>query len=141
MAWQHNGHVHVAVSDLTLAQLKELARQCQASLEAGPFQESNMETVMAWFMHPGILGVWTRPFALLFIGEMLVAILSTKIALFLGTSPLPLPPVPPQTGFWAVLHESRSDLAQLLCSLFLLIEGPGPWSLDAKKDERPATRR
>ena len=88
-----------------------------------------------------ILGVWTRPFALLFIGEMLVAILSTKIALFLGTSPLPLPPVPPQTGFWAVLHESRSDLAQLLCSLFLLIEGPGPWSLDAKKDERPATRR
>ena len=53
MAWQHNGHCHVAVSDLTLAQLKELARQCQASLEAGPFQESNMETVMAWFMHPG----------------------------------------------------------------------------------------
>jgi uncharacterized membrane protein YphA (DoxX/SURF4 family) len=88
-----------------------------------------------------ILGVWTRPFALLFIGEMLVAILSTKISLFLGTSPLPLPPVAPQTGFWAVLHESRSDLAQLLCSLFLLIEGPGPWSLDAKKDERPATRR
>ena len=88
-----------------------------------------------------ILGVWTRPFALLFIGEMLVAILSTKISLFLGTSPLPLPPVPPQTGFWAVLHESRSDLAQLLCSLFLFIEGPGPWSLDAKKDARPAPRR
>jgi hypothetical protein len=32
VAWQHNGHVHVAVSDLTLAQLKERARQCQASL-------------------------------------------------------------------------------------------------------------
>ena len=32
VAWQHNGHVHVAVSDLTLAQWKELARQCQASL-------------------------------------------------------------------------------------------------------------
>jgi len=32
VAWQHNGHVHVAVSDLTLAQVKELARQCQASL-------------------------------------------------------------------------------------------------------------
>jgi hypothetical protein len=32
VAWQHNGHVHVAVSDLTLAQWKERARQCQASL-------------------------------------------------------------------------------------------------------------
>jgi len=32
VAWQHNGHVHVAVSELTLAQWKELARQCQDSL-------------------------------------------------------------------------------------------------------------
>jgi len=39
--------------------------------------------------------------------------------------------VPPQTGFWAVMHEWRSDIAQLACSLFLLLEGPGPWSLDA----------
>jgi len=31
VAWQHNGHVHVAVSDLTRAQWKERARQCQAS--------------------------------------------------------------------------------------------------------------
>jgi putative oxidoreductase len=80
-----------------------------------------------------VLGVWTRPFALLFIGEMIVAILSTKISMYLGISPLPLPPVAPQTGFWAVLHEGRSDLAQLLCSLFLLLEGPGPWALDALK--------
>jgi len=32
VAWQPNGHFHVAVSVLTLAQLKELARQCQAPL-------------------------------------------------------------------------------------------------------------
>ena len=32
VTWQHNGHVHVAVSELTLAQWKERARQCQASL-------------------------------------------------------------------------------------------------------------
>src|SRR5262249_59779560 len=63
--------------------------------------------------------------------ERIVAILSTKISLYLGTSPLALPPVPPQTGFWAVMHEWRSDIAQLACSLFLLLEGPGPWSLDA----------
>ena len=78
-----------------------------------------------------VAGWFTRPFALLFIGEMIVAILSTKISLYLGTSPLALPPVPPQTGFWAVMHEWRSDIAQLACSLFLLLEGPGPWSLDA----------
>jgi len=78
-----------------------------------------------------IAGFLTRPFALLFIGEMIVAILSTKISMYLGTSPLALPPVPPQTGFWAVMHEWRSDIAQLACSLFLLLEGPGPWSVDA----------
>ena len=76
-------------------------------------------------------GLLTRPFALLFIGEMIVAILSTKISLYLGTSPLPLPPAPPQIGFWAVMHEWRSDIAQLACSVFLMLEGPGPWSLDA----------
>src|SRR5262252_5178360 len=78
-----------------------------------------------------IAGFLTRPFALLFIGEMIVAILSTKVSLYLGTSPLALPPVPPQVGFWAVLHEWRSDIAQLTCALFLLLEGPGPLSLDA----------
>lgn len=77
-----------------------------------------------------VAGALTRPFALLFIGEMIVAILSTKISLYLGHSPLPLPPAPPQTGFWAVMHEWRSDIAQLACSVFLLLEGPGPWSVD-----------
>jgi uncharacterized membrane protein YphA (DoxX/SURF4 family) len=80
-----------------------------------------------------IFGYMTRVFSLLFIGEMIVAILSTKISLFLGTSPLPLPPSPPQIGFWAVLHEVRSDYAQIMTSIFLLIVGPGPLSVDARK--------
>jgi uncharacterized membrane protein YphA (DoxX/SURF4 family) len=79
-----------------------------------------------------LMGIWTRPFAVLFIIEMAVAFLSTKISMFLGTSPLALPPVPPQSGFWAVLHEMRSELSQALCCLYLLLEGPGPWSLDAR---------
>jgi hypothetical protein len=62
---------------------------------------------------------------------MIVAMASTKIPLYLGTSPLPLPPVPPQIGFWAVLHEIRSEFAQLLTCAFLLLEGPGRWSIDA----------
>ena len=76
-------------------------------------------------------GLLTRLIAIPFVIEMIVAILTTKISLYLGTSPLPLPPAPPKVGFWAVLHEGRSDYAQILTSMFLLINGPGKWSLDA----------
>jgi len=76
-------------------------------------------------------GTGTRLISIPFIVEMVVAILSTKVALFFGTSPLPRPPAPPFTGWWAVLHESRSDYAQLLSCLFFFLSGPGPWSMDA----------
>jgi putative oxidoreductase len=76
-------------------------------------------------------GLFTRVIAIPFIIEMVVAILTTKISLYLGTSPLPLPPALPKVGFWAVMHETRSDYAQILTSIFLLIVGPGSWSLDA----------
>src|SRR5947209_16980801 len=89
-----------------------------------------------------LTGLLTRLIAVAFIIEMLVAMLTTKIPLYLGTSPLPLPPVPPQVGFWAVLHEIRSEYAQLMTSIFLLIAGPGRWSLDAfLARKRPASRR
>ena len=78
-----------------------------------------------------LCGLMTRLIAIPFIIEMIVAMLSTKISLYLGTSPLPLPPAPPTVGFWAVLHEIRSEYAQILTSAFLLINGPGRWSLDA----------
>jgi uncharacterized membrane protein YphA (DoxX/SURF4 family) len=78
-----------------------------------------------------IAGLLTRLTAIPFVIEMVVAVLSTKIALYLGTSPLPLPPSPPQIGIWAVLHEVRSEYAQLMSVLFLLAVGPGPWSVDA----------
>jgi putative oxidoreductase len=77
-------------------------------------------------------GLGTRLVCGPFIVEMLVAILSTKVGLFFGTSPLPRPPAPPFAGWWAVLHESRSDYAQLLTCIFLFLSGPGPWSLDAQ---------
>lgn len=78
-----------------------------------------------------ITGFLTRLIAIPFVIEMLVAIASTKIALYLGTSPLPLPPSLPKVGIWAVLHEVRSEYAQMMSVLFLGIVGPGPWSLDA----------
>jgi putative oxidoreductase len=76
-------------------------------------------------------GLLTRLISIPFIIEMIVAILSTKISLYLGTSPLPLPPAPPKIGMWAVLHEIRSDYAQIMTVIFLLVNGPGKWSLDA----------
>jgi uncharacterized membrane protein YphA (DoxX/SURF4 family) len=77
-----------------------------------------------------LAGLTTRLIAIPFVAEMIVAILSTKISLYLGTSPLPLPPAPPQVGFWAVLHEIRSEYAQMLTVIFLIVNGPGKWSLD-----------
>ena len=78
-----------------------------------------------------LFGIFTRFTAFWFIVEMIVVLITTKISLYLGTSPLPLPPAPPKVGIWAVLHESRSDYAQLLTCIFLLIEGAGRKSLDA----------
>ena len=78
-----------------------------------------------------LAGFMTRLIAVPFIIEMIVAMASTKIPMYLGTSPLPLPPVPPQVGLWAVLHEIRSEYAQLLTVAFLLLAGPGRWSVDA----------
>ncbi len=86
-----------------------------------------------------LFGLLTRATSFYFILQMIVAVLTTKISLYFGTSPLPLPPSPPQAGFWAVLHEIRSDYAQLLTCLFLLLVGPGTLSLDeriAKKNRK-----
>jgi uncharacterized membrane protein YphA (DoxX/SURF4 family) len=86
-------------------------------------------------------GALTRVITVLFVVEMLVAMLSTKISLFHGTSPLALPPSPPKVGFWAVLHEIRSEYAQLMTSAFLMIAGPGRWSLDAALARRRESTR
>jgi len=87
-------------------------------------------TADAWLEIVGgiliVSGLLTRLIVIPFIIEMLVAMASTKIPLYLGTSPLPLPPVPPQIGFWAVLHEIRSEYAQLASCAFLLLARTWP---------------
>jgi len=88
-----------------------------------------------------IAGLLTRVIAVPFIIEMIVAMVSTKVSMYLGTSPLPLPPVPPQIGLWAVLHEIRSEYAQLMVVMFLLLAGPGRWSLDALLARREKKER
>jgi len=45
---------------------------------------------------------------------------------------------------WAVLHEVRSEWAQLMSCVFLATAGPGRWSLDAlvgsRREPAPAVR-
>ncbi len=86
-------------------------------------------------------GLFTRFITVPFIIEMVVAILTTKISLYLGVSPLPQAPTQPNAGIWAVLHDVRSDFAQIMTCVFLLAAGPGRWSLDAVLQRRRRTRR
>lgn len=98
-----------------------------------PFPETTAHIIATGEIIGGLLllfGLFTRFTAFYFIIQMIVAVLSTKIDLYFGRSPLPMPPAPPKMGIWAVFHEIRSDYAQILSCLFLLIEGPGRRSLD-----------
>jgi putative oxidoreductase len=98
-----------------------------------PFPETTAHLIATGEIIGGLLiifGLFTRVTAFYFIVQMIVAVLSTKIDLYFGRSPLPLPPAPPKIGIWAVLHEIRSDYAQILGCIFLLIEGPGRRSID-----------
>ena len=65
-----------------------------------------------------LAGLLTRLAALALIVDMLVAILTTKIPILI------------EGGFFKMAHEARTDYAMLLGSLFLLLAGSGPWSLD-----------
>jgi putative oxidoreductase len=101
-----------------------------------PFPETTAHFIATGEIIGGLLlmfGLFTRLTAFYFIIQMIVAVLSTKIDLYLGTSPLPLPASPPKIGFWAVEHETRSDYAQILGCLFLMLEGAGRLSLDFMK--------
>lgn len=98
-----------------------------------PFPETTAHIIATGELIGGLLlifGLFTRITAFYFVVQMIVAVLSTKIDLYFGRSPLPMPPAPPKMGIWAVLHEIRSDYAQILTCLFLFIDGPGRRSLD-----------
>lgn len=65
-----------------------------------------------------LIGLLTRLASIPLIIIMLVAIATTKLEILT------------QKGFWGMMHESRTDWAMLLGSIFLLIKGGGFWSLD-----------
>jgi len=67
-----------------------------------------------------LVGCMTRLASIPLIAIMLVAIETTKIEILIND------------GFWKMMHESRTDWAMLLGSIFLLLRGGGFWSLDKK---------
>ena len=79
-----------------------------------------------------ILGLLTRLAAIPMIINISVAIVSTKIPLLLGHGVWMFNlPKAGSYGFWSMMHEARTDFAMLLGGIFLLIVGPGCFSLDA----------
>ena len=79
-----------------------------------------------------IAGLFTRFAAILLLIDISVAILSTKIPIWLGHGywHFALPKLK-HYGFLSMLHEARTDLSMLLGLIFLLVVEAGSWSLDA----------
>ncbi len=73
------------------------------------------------------LGLLTRLAALPLLIDISVAILTTKI------------PMLAKSGFWAAMHEARTDYCMWLGSLFILMVGAGSLSLDARLSHRDKT--
>jgi uncharacterized membrane protein YphA (DoxX/SURF4 family) len=72
-----------------------------------------------------LIGLFTRLAAI-----PLLVVISTAIA----TTKLP-ELVHAGQGFWFMVSDARTDLAMLCSLVFLLLAGPGRWSLDARLKE------
>ncbi len=75
-----------------------------------------------------LLGLAARLATLPLLAVMGVALATTKVPLLWRATA-----VSSRVGFWSLQAESRTDLAMLLGLLFLLLAGPGPLSLDARR--------
>jgi putative oxidoreductase len=79
-----------------------------------------------------VSGLMTRLATIPLLIDITVAILSTKVPIFLGHGYGPFaPPQLSRYGFWSMASEARTDFSMLMGLFFLLIVGAGPWSLDA----------
>lgn len=85
-----------------------------------------------------LLGLFTRAAVVPLLGVMAVAFVTTKVPIFLGHDwgPFRVRELP-YYGFWGLAHETRTDFSMVMGSLFLLLVGAGPRSLDARLAARP----
>jgi putative oxidoreductase len=89
----------------------------------GPFVGA-VETVCGALL---ILGLLTRVAAIPLLIDISVAIATTKIPMLM------------KSGFWAAMHEARTDICMFLGSIFLIAVGAGRLSMDAKISESRST--
>lgn len=82
------------------------------------------ETVCGALLLAGLL---TRLAALPMLLNMVLALALTKVPILWGGSA----DKPKAAGWWDMAHEARTDWAMLLGLLFILVAGPGRWSVDA----------
>ena len=67
-----------------------------------------------------LLGFLTRFASVPLLIIMIVAFITTKYPILIDK------------GFWAMMHEYRTDFAMTIGNIFLIIKGGGKWSLDIK---------
>ena len=97
---------------------------------------------------PEILGPFVGTFEIV-CGSLILLGLATRLAaiplLIIMTVALSMTkwPMLMEQGFWFMVHEARTDWSMFLGSLFLLIVGAGPWSVDSRvtSGRRSAVRR
>jgi putative oxidoreductase len=78
-----------------------------------------------------LAGIATRLAAVPLVINMVVALASTKVPILLGHGYwIFTHTFAPKAGFWAFLHESRTDLSMLCGATFLALVGADRWSLD-----------
>jgi putative oxidoreductase len=85
-----------------------------------------------------LFGLFTRWAVVPLLGVMAVALVTTKLPILLGQSlgPFQLRQLP-YYGLWGFAHETRTDFSMIMGSLFLLLVGPGPLSIDERRRPRP----
>lgn len=74
-----------------------------------------------------LLGIVTRISAIPLLIIISTAIATTKIPELFR----------PNQGFWFMVSDARTDFAMLCCLLFLIIAGPGSWSVDGAGKHTP----
>jgi putative oxidoreductase len=67
-----------------------------------------------------IVGLLTRLTAIPLLATISVALATTKVPMLV------------RSGFWAAMHEARTDICMFLGTIFLIAVGAGPLSIDAK---------
>lgn len=89
-----------------------------------------------------LVGLLTRLAALAMAVDMTVALVVTKLPVWLGHGfgPFGVRDAP-FYNFWSMAHEMRTDWAMFLGAVFLLITGSGPFALDRRLADRSPIRK